>query len=139
MEVAAQRNRSISGCGCGAIHVMFWKNDTSLFDYDRKVWDGMKKYEEQCWPIRTVAWHICCPPTFAIRIIKPIMMALKNRSSRSRTIFHDVPESIIADILSTYGIAEDMLPDDMGGNVRFDQSEWIEQRRAIEIRNITVK
>lgn len=133
MEVSALNNKAKSGCGSGAIHVMFWKKDTSLFDYDRKVWDGMKEFEENCWPIRTVAWHVCCPPAFAVRLIKPVMMALKNRSSRSRTLFHDVPESSIAGILSTYGISKDMLPMDMpGGAVQFDQSEWIEQRRAIE-------
>jgi hypothetical protein len=133
MEVAAKKNKAQLGFGSGVVFVMFWKSDTSLFDYDRKVWDGMKKFEENCWPIRTVSWHICCPPAFCNHIIKPVMMALKNRRSRARSLFHDVQENDIAEILSTFGIGKDVLPDEIpGGTVRFDQSLWIEHRKVIE-------
>lgn len=137
MEVAATRNKGQRGFGNGVVFVMFWKSDSSLFDYDRKVFDGMKKFEEHCWPIRTVSWHICCPPAFCNHIIKPVMMELKNRSSRARTLFHDVPENDIAEILSTFfGIGKDVLPDEIpGGTVQFDQSLWIEQRKASEARH----
>ena len=136
MEVAATRNKGQRGFGNGVVFVMFWKSDSSLFDYDRKVFDGMKKFEENCWPIRTVSWHICCPPAFCNHIIKPVMMELKNRSSRARTLFHDVPENDIAEILSTFGIGKDVLPDEIpGGTVQFDQSLWIEQRKASEARH----
>jgi hypothetical protein len=51
---------------------------------------------------------------------------------RSRTLFHDVPESQIVDILSSYGILKEMLPTEMGGTVRLNQAEWMASRRAAE-------
>jgi hypothetical protein len=61
------------------------------------------------------------------------MMALKNRRSRARSLFNDVQENDIAEILSTFGIGKDVLPDEIpGGTIRFDQSLWIEHRKVIE-------
>jgi hypothetical protein len=55
---------------------------------------------------------------------------------RSRTLFHDVPESQIVDILSSYGILKEMLPTEMGGTVRLNQAEWMASQRAAESEEI---
>lgn len=64
------------------------------------------------------------------------MMALKTKSTRSRTLFHDVPSSDILTVLSDYGILPAHLPVEMGGNVRLDHREWIENRWATELEEI---
>jgi hypothetical protein len=68
-----------------------------------------------------------------VNIGKPMIYALMDKDTRSRTLFHAVPESQILDVLSGYGILKDMLPTKMGGTVRFDQAEWIANRRAAEL------
>ena len=53
------------------------------------------------------------------------MMALTDKRARARTIVHDVPENTIINVLSSYGILKHMLPTVMGGDLVFDQSQWI--------------
>lgn len=63
-------------------------------------------------------------------------MALKKKTTRSRTLFHDVPESEILDVLAEYGILKNMLPTEMGGTVVLNQREWMANRWAIEIEEL---
>lgn len=58
---------------------------------------------------------------------------MKSRESRSRTLYHNVPETEIIRVLAQYGILKSMLPSEMGGTLEFEQSEWLVQRRAKEI------
>jgi len=132
IEVAAQSNTDIDS---GIVEVMCnWTS--SLFDYDPQVHDRINYFRDYAWPIRVAALHVCCTPGFVIRFVKPVIMAVKSKSSRSRTLFHDVPEDEIVETLSTYGIFDSMLPTEMGGTLRFSQSEWIAQRRALEMEEI---
>jgi hypothetical protein len=71
-----------------------------------------------------------------MQILKPVLYALMDKRARSRSLYHDVPESEILDVLSGYGILKDMLPVEMGGTVQLDQSEWIANRRAVELEEI---
>lgn len=61
---------------------------------------------------------------------------MKDKESRLRTIIHTVPESELLPALAEYGILESVLPTDIGGSLNFDQSEWIVQRRAIEMEEL---
>lgn len=56
-----------------------------------------------------------------------------DKRARARTMFHNVPESKIVEKMSTYGILGSMLPTEMGGEIEFSQSEWIEERRVAEM------
>lgn len=60
-------------------------------------------------------------------------MALKTKASRFCTVFHDGSESDVVRSLSAYGVLDSMLPTDMGGTLPFDQSDWIDNRRAAEL------
>jgi len=64
------------------------------------------------------------------------MMALKTKSTRHRTLFHDVPASEILDTLAGYGIIKGMVPTEMGGTVVLNQQEWIANRWAAELEEI---
>jgi hypothetical protein len=59
-----------------------------------------------------------------------------DKHARSRRLFHDVPESQLLDVLSDYGILKEMLPTEKGGTVPFNQSEWIANRRVVELKDI---
>jgi len=65
-----------------------------------------------------------------------VLFALTNKQVRSRVVFHDVPESDIVDSVAEYGILRDMLPTLMGGTVELNMSEWIANRRAIEMEEL---
>lgn len=68
--------------------------------------------------------------------LRTVLFALTNKCVRSRVVFHDVPESELLDSLSKFGILKDMVPTDMGGTVLLDRSEWIANRRALEMEEI---
>lgn len=64
-----------------------------------------------------------------------VLFALMNRKSRSRMVFHG-PESELFGSLSAYGILKSMLPSYMGGDIVMNMTEWIENRRAVEMEEI---
>ena len=132
IEVASQSNNDMRS---SVVEISWLKNGT-VWDYDHKVYDRMDYLEMSAWPIRFCSFHACCPPSFVHRFVKPIIFAMKDKESRSRTMFHDVPESKILEVMASYGIMKDMLPTDMGGNLEFDQTEWIANRRASELEEI---
>ena len=132
IEVTSQENTDMRS----SVAQIIWLKNMTIWDYDRKVYDRMEYFETNAFPIRNCAFHICCAPSFVYRILKPILYAVKDKESRSRSLFHDVPESKIFDVLSSYGINKDMLPTDMGGTLQFGQCEWIASRRAAELEEI---
>ena len=135
IEVTSQSNNDMRS----SVVQILWLKNTTIWDYDHKVHDGMEHFETSAWPIRSCAFHVCCAPSFVHCIIKPIIFAVKDKESRSRTLFHDVPDGKILDVMSSYGIVKDTLPTDMGGNLEFDQSEWIANRRAVELEEIKLR
>lgn len=132
MEVLAQENTDMNS---GAVMVV-WDKNSSIWDYDRKVYDRMVYFEAQCWPVKLLAHHICGSAVFSFRLLKPIVYALVDKRTRSRILIHDVPDSRIFEDLSSYGILKFMLPVEMGGTVQLNPSRWIADRRAIELGEI---
>lgn len=132
IEVMAQANKDI---GSGYVCVV---RDThsSPANFDRKVFERMLYYEMNAWPVKLIAAHVCCPPSIILRIVKPILFALTDKKTRTRTKLHDVAEDEIPEVLSTYGIMKNMLPIELGGATEFKLKEWIETRRAEELEEI---
>lgn len=132
IEVAAQESIAVD---CGIVQLL-WERHTSLFDYDPKMHDAIALYLKTCWPVKMTASHICCPPRIPIKVLKPIMHFMLGKEMRTRVLIHDVPEHEIAQVLSRFGILNDMLPIHMGGTIRLDQQQWMAERRSIEIEEI---
>ncbi len=120
VEVTASENTHISG---GIVQCV-WFAGATIWDYD-KVYDQMAEYFSNCFPIKVLASHLCCPPKVITRVITPIIHSFMSKEFRARTLTHDVPESDILPVLSAYGIMPDMLPVAMGGTVVLHQAEWI--------------
>jgi len=131
-EVAAQDDTDV---GSGVVEVV-WDTDTTIFDYDRKVWDRLLAYLHLYWPVKTIAAHVCCSPRIIHRLVYPALHALLSPWCRSRTKMHDVPESEIINVLSNYGIPKEILPTEMGGTVELNPAEWIAHRRAAEMEEL---
>jgi len=132
IEVLARENNDVAS---GYIDIV-WDKYSSLYDFDRLFGESVPRFERTAWPIRVTAHHICCSSAFVVTIMKPIYFAMTDKRNRSRTLFHTVPESKIVDTLSNYGILGSMLPTEMGGTLEFSQSDWIAQRRALEMEEI---
>jgi hypothetical protein len=131
----AQQETDICSIGSGIVVVLFLK-DATIWDYDHRLYSQTYYHVNHCWPVRIIARHICYPPSIFVKIIKPITYAYFDKRSRSRLLIHDVLESQVLDILSSYGIQKDMLPTEMGGTVLLDHAEWIASRRAVELKEI---
>jgi hypothetical protein len=132
MEVAARENTDIRS----GVVVIVWQKDMTIGDYDHALYARVANFDTKCWPVKRIACHTCCSPSIVVKVVKPILYALMDRHARSRFQLHDVPESQILDVLSGYGIVKDILPTEMGGTVRLNQSEWIAKRRAAELEEI---
>jgi len=133
VEVASQENTDVSS----NIVQVVWMKHMTILDYD-KIYDRITYFETSAWPLRRCSNHVCCPESYTIRILKPILFAVSDKENRARTLFHAVPESKLFSVLSEYGILQDMMPTAMGGSLQFDHSEWIENRRATELEEISL-
>lgn len=129
MEVAAADTTDMH---CGIVEVV-WNRDVTFCDYDQKVSDRLLMLFQHSWPIRSIGLHACCPPKLCVRFVLPFLRALQGKASRLRTKVHGVPESEIIKVLAEYGILKYMLPTEMGGTVELNQSEWLANRRAVEM------
>jgi len=132
MEIAVQE----SGCLASGFICLVWDKDSTIFDYDPKVFFRMTYFYCNCWPTKHLSMHGCCPPRVLLRMFKPIFFAILNKEVRSRAQIHNVPESQIVEALSQYGILKDMLPTEMGGTVKLNVVDWIASRRFIEMEEI---
>jgi hypothetical protein len=130
MEVLAQTNNDTRS---GYVLVCFLK-DCSMWDFDLTLYGQIIYFDNECWPVRRIATHICSPPSFFIKVIQPVTLALAGKYGRFRRLCHE--ESNLLDSLSECGILKEMLPTEMGGTVRLDQADWIATRRAVELKEI---
>jgi len=109
---------------------------TTIFDIDPKLNRQTTYFYRSCWPVKNMCTHIVCTPKIVKSLAKPVVLALLSKEERSRLKFHDVPECDVIETLAGYGILNDMLPTEMGGSVQLDQSEWIANRRAVELEEL---
>jgi hypothetical protein len=128
----AQENTHINS---GFVAIDFCK-DFTMWDNDHGLYAQLIYFMENCWPIKSIASHLCCAPSIVVRILKLTTFVLMDKHTRSRKVVHDIPESQLLDILSDYGIHKEMLPTQMGGTVQLDQAKWIADRRAAELMEI---
>ena len=113
-----------------------WNKDSTVWDFDAKVYGRLSYFLKTCWPMNFLANHQCGASSIISRIVRPVMQALMDRRGRSRMVIHNGPQKEILDELSAYGILKDMLPTEMGGEVKFSQSEWIANRHAAELEEL---
>jgi hypothetical protein len=69
-------------------------------------------------------------------VVAPIISALQGKKTRTRTVWHDVPEYEVLSALSEYGITGEMLPKEFGGSIKANISRWIAHRKATEMEEL---
>lgn len=109
----------------------------TIFDYDHTFLDRMLVCMQNYLPIKVTAGHSCCPPVVVSRVVFPVVLAFIDTWLLCRTLIHNVPESEIVSALEEFGIQREMLPTIMGGTVELNPSEWIAQRRAAEMAELS--
>ena len=80
-------------------------------------------------PVRMSAMHICCPPEW-ISMLVPLVNLLMGERLRKRIKFHTGSTENVLKSLGKYGLAEDVLPKELGGNISVDMEAWLEDRKA---------
>ena len=110
--------------------------DFTMWDYDHGLSGQILDFDKTCWPVKVVAAHDCFPPLIFLKIIQPLVNAMLDKRFRCRRVMHNVAESQLPDVLSSYGIQRYMLPTKLGGAVLLDQAKWIARRRAAELEDI---
>ena len=128
----AQENRDMDSSFVLLVNM----KDMTMWDFDYRLYSRIAYFDKNCWPLKRVASHICFPPRISAKYIVPILNGMHDKHIRSRKLVHDVPESQLLDVLSDYGICKEMLPTEMGGTFRLNQSEWIARQRALELKEI---
>jgi hypothetical protein len=129
IEVASQSNANIVN--------LVWDKDSTLFDFDRHLYEKFSFFKYQCWPVKFECRHLCCTRNIAARVLLPVVLAFQSKQWRARFVVHNVPQEEIVSALAEYGITKEMLPSDtFRGTLQFNQSEWIAQRRAAELKEI---
>ena len=103
---------------------------------DRHVFLPIIYLCNNCWPIRPLPGHTCCPPKILVWLFKPIAFAMQGKELRTRNTMHDVPSEKVAESLLPFGITKEMLPVHMGGSLQLNPSDWIAKRRAMEMEEI---
>jgi hypothetical protein len=116
---------------------LIWDLDSTLFDFDRYLYEKLSMCRAECWPVKFECRHLCCARRLAARILLPVVLAFQSKQWRARFVVHNVAQEDIVSALSEYGITKEMLPSDtFRGALQFDQAEWIDQRRAAELKEI---
>lgn len=128
-EIIAQE----PGYDGGGFVMVMWAKNATIWDHSHTCSSKMSYYSHNAWPIKTMPTHVCCASEILRRVVKPVMLALFDRTHRSRCQVHGVEESKIFEVLSRYGLGKEMLPTKMGGMVELNILEWIANRRAIEM------
>jgi len=90
IEVTSQENSDVSS----NVVQLVWMKHMTILDYD-KVYDWIMSV----WPIQRCSFHVCCPESYTLGILKPVVLTVADKEVRSRTLFHTVPESKILSVL----------------------------------------
>jgi hypothetical protein len=133
MEILSWENQDINR---GYVS-MAWNKTTTIWDYshDRKVYDALISLEKSSWPNQCVAHHACLPSSVLSKLLRPVLFAAMLVQTRIRVVTHDEEKELVDD-LSQYGILKDMIPTEMGGTFVVNRSEWMANRRALEMEEL---
>jgi hypothetical protein len=96
--------------------------------FDRTITKGLLTALKGALPIRLSAFLIIHPPSF-VSIVLPIVKLFMNERMRKRIqFFKGKDETILSQLQMKYGLTKDMLPTQIGGNVKIRHMEWIKKR-----------
>jgi hypothetical protein len=81
-------------------------------------------------PIRMSAFHGCHPPLL-YGIVSSVVMLFLGERLRKRVLAHSGSTEHVLNVLERkYSLTRDIVPTDMGGNLKLDIKRWLEERRA---------
>lgn len=120
---------------CNGVVSVSWAKGVPTWECYR-VFVSFLQYEQSCFPMQRAASHVCCPPSFLLKVVRPVAYAIVDKRGRARELFHLESEEDILDVLATYGIPKECLPSEMGGKVVLNQLGWMADRRAAEMEEL---
>mmetsp|Transcript_15258 Transcript_15258/g.33114 ORF Transcript_15258/g.33114 Transcript_15258/m.33114 type:complete len:329 (-) Transcript_15258:90-1076(-) len=97
---------------------------------DRKLMKMNMESISGCVPIRMGGFHICHPPWFFGKIIFPIMKMVMPERMRKRVRVHSGSEEKVLGNLKEFGLSQEVLPSEIGGDVILDTDLWIQEMKS---------
>lgn len=103
--------------------------DSSPMDppMSQMIMDVQKKYV----PSALRAMHYCYPCRM-FHMVSPILKMVIGKKMRKRLIIHYGEAEDVIGTLGGYGIGRDVVPRDLGGNLKVDVVEWMRDRMILE-------
>eukprot|EP00547_Thalassionema_nitzschioides_P004367 CAMPEP_0194216944 /NCGR_PEP_ID=MMETSP0156-20130528/20050_1 /TAXON_ID=33649 /ORGANISM="Thalassionema nitzschioides, Strain L26-B" /LENGTH=288 /DNA_ID=CAMNT_0038945835 /DNA_START=51 /DNA_END=917 /DNA_ORIENTATION=- len=102
---------------------------TKFRQFDRTVSKYLLASMQGAIPVRSSAFHLVKPPTF-FHIIYGFLKVFMSERMRKRILLHSGShEKTLKKLEEHYGLTADMLPTEIGGNLKVDHMGWLQQRR----------
>lgn len=108
----------------------------SFDHFDRKLEKAIYELERHYLPIKIRSIHIIKPRSHIFGVLKPLLFFLMGRRLRSRSQIHSGSTNQVMDSLIGYGMTQDVLPNDVGGDVTLDHHSWLAAKRERESRQL---
>jgi len=112
----------------GIVMIIVPKN-ARFKQFDRHLSKMLMESIKGCLPVRVSAFHICQPPTF-FSMIWPIMNLFLGERLRKRVKVYSGSDKKVLEKLQVYGLSNDSIPSELGGNIVLDHKNWLYERRA---------
>lgn len=107
---------------------IIWPHNASLKKLDKKLMKLNSDSLRNCIPLRVSAMHICHPPKI-FSIIFPIIKFFMGEVIKKRMRVHSGSQEKVLQYLEEVGITKDIAPAQLGGDVKIDMKQWIQERR----------
>mmetsp|Transcript_13720 Transcript_13720/g.20761 ORF Transcript_13720/g.20761 Transcript_13720/m.20761 type:complete len:129 (+) Transcript_13720:345-731(+) len=104
-----------------------------LGNFSRKFALYAYESERRYLPIRANGGHICYPNVVFRNVIAPVVKIMIGRRHRLMLQFHHGLQKDVLSRLQDFGISKEIVPYDLGGDLKLDVVAWLEKRRALDL------
>mmetsp|Transcript_14728 Transcript_14728/g.30362 ORF Transcript_14728/g.30362 Transcript_14728/m.30362 type:complete len:289 (-) Transcript_14728:355-1221(-) len=109
--------------------VMLFPHNAKISQFDRELLKINIVSLQGVIPIRASAIHLCRPPSF-FKLVLVFVRLMTSKRTQKRMLVHFGDEKTVLEKIANYGLDKDMVPTDLGGNVKLDVVSWLEQRKS---------
>jgi hypothetical protein len=116
----------------GLVMLVYTSPNAELESFDRKMIVTMMNHMRHVLPIRIVGFHHVINSSI-IRLIMPLIYYVLGSEVRARYIQHIGMTGVqVMEALKQFGLVQEQVPIELGGQYQFDYETWIGIQQRIE-------